>query len=85
MRIWKSDFVLFVISNYSKSKICISEELDLGDVDSGNTIIETTNAAQIGRTVLSKQDYAGVSGNVKIAGHVILNQCGTLLSRKNIK
>ena len=44
--------------------------------------VPTTHAGLTGQPILSKQEYAGVTGNVNISGHVILNQCGTLLTRK---
>ena len=52
------------------------------DNEEVRTNIFTTDAGQQAKNIGFAQDYAGVTGNVKIAGHVILNQCGTLLTRQ---
>ena len=45
--------------------------------------IATTNAAQIPMQIEETvTEYGGTFGNIRIAGHVLLNQCGTLLTRK---
>ena len=45
-------------------------------------MIPTTNQGQLARTIEETSEYAGTFGNIKISGHVMLNQCGTLLTRK---
>jgi predicted GIY-YIG superfamily endonuclease len=45
-------------------------------------LIPTTNAGDSARTIVEETTYGGSFGKITISGHVILNQCGTLLSRK---
>ena len=54
------------------------EEENTDNVD----MIPTTNQGQIARRILANSEYAGSFGNIRVSGHVILNQCGTLLTRK---
>jgi hypothetical protein len=47
--------------------------------------VPTTNASDFVHTITGVTTYGGSFGNITISGHVLLNQCGTLLTRKNIK
>ena len=44
--------------------------------------IPTTNAGREAMQIEQRTEYGGTSNKINIAGHVLLNQCGTLLSRK---
>ena len=44
--------------------------------------IPTTNAGEMAYEIEEETEYGGTFGNIKISGHVLLNQCGTLLTRK---
>ena len=42
--------------------------------------VPTTNAGDTVLAIEEETAYGGSFGNIKISGHVLLNQCGTLLS-----
>ena len=47
--------------------------------------IPTTNAGQVALEVEETvTEYGGTFGNIRISGHVLLNQCRSLLTRKKI-
>ena len=45
-------------------------------------VIPTTNAGEFASPIEEETQYGGTFGNIKISGHVLLSQCGTLLTRK---
>ena len=44
--------------------------------------VPTTHAGEIANEIEETTKYGGTFGNIRISGHVLLNQCGTLLTRK---
>ena len=64
----------FFIMNQNK---CSSDD------DSANFDILTTDAGDIPFEIKEDSTYRGQFGNITISGHVLLNQCGSLLTRKN--
>ena len=66
-------------------------DIDLVNDDVGNkndqnldltSNLPTTNAGELALTIVHETTYAGTFGNMIVSGHVLLNQCGTLLTRK---
>ena len=45
--------------------------------------VEITHIGELASPIEHKSKYGGTFGNIKISSHVLLNQCGTLLTRKN--
>ena len=64
----------------------ISEDDDIGlnrdDEGRVPNVIPTTNAGDIAFVIEEQTRYGGSCDNITVAGHVLLNQCGTLLTRK---
>ena len=58
--------------------------IDDNDMDTNNHLdyIPTTNAGQVAMEIEEQTKYGGSFSNIKVSGHVLLNQCGTLLTRK---
>lgn len=50
--------------------------------DGSNQYIPTTNAGEEAYTIEEETKYGGSEGNIVISGHMMLNQCGSLLTRK---
>ena len=55
---------------------------DEDDIDNIVNTLPTTNAGDLAFPIDHETEYSGTFGNIKIAGSVFLNQCGTLLTRK---
>ena len=61
--------------------------VDIND-DVGNDLmsdlkkVPTTNDGELSEVIDEENKYGGKFGNIGIYGHLILNQCGTLLTRK---
>ena len=55
------------------------------NLDKENKCIEipTTNAGRTAMQTEQTTEYGGTSNKINIVGHVLLNQCGTLLCRKS--
>ena len=71
------DFVMSTLDDINESDTdCIDILEEEGYIDD----IPTTNAGAFATEVEHVTKYGGSFGNIKIAGHVILNQCGTLLT-----
>lgn len=70
----ENDYIDYVVDNL----------LDPGGGDELNelNVIPTTNAGIEALEIDHTTEYAGTHGKYTIDGHVLLNQCGTLLSRK---
>ena len=47
-----------------------------------NYCMPTTNAGEYGLKIRYNDNYSGAFGDIKVSGHVILNQNGSLLTRK---
>lgn len=60
------------------------QTIDDNDMDTNDPMdyIPTTNAGQVAMEINEQTKYGGTYNNIKISGHVLLNQCGTLLTRK---
>ena len=82
----------FVLSSLDPD-IEIEEEEDIGndycravwdgnDIDNMVDTLTTTNTGDLASTIEHETEYGGTFGNIKIAGSVFLNQCGTLLTQK---
>ena len=59
-----------------------SDGIHIVDPEAYGTEIQTTDAGAYAREIEHETKYGGSFGNIRIAGHVILNQCGSLLTRK---
>ena len=57
------------------------EEQDLNNQETP-TIIPTTDSGEIANEIEETTIYGGTQDKLTISGHVILNQCGSLLTRK---
>lgn len=44
--------------------------------------IQTTNAGEYTLDIVHETEYGGTFGNIKISRSILLNQCGTLMTRK---
>ena len=81
----KDDFDEFFVSTIDPD-IDINDTEEIGLPANSNTsqcqVCPTTNAGDTAFTIEETTKYGGTSGKIHIAGHVLLNQCGTLLTRK---
>lgn len=73
----------FVPSTDSPEDHEVQVREDDGRLDIVDTLIETSNAGVIPLLVHTDNENKGVMKDATISGHVILNQCGSLLTRKN--
>ena len=57
------------------------------NMDEVNICVEipTTNAGRAAMQTEQRTEYCGTSNKINIAGHVLLNQCRTLLCRNNMR
>ena len=77
----KDDFDDFLTSTYDPD--IPNTELNDNDEDAFNfDPIPTTNAGEFAYEVSDEMIKSGTFGDMVISGHVLLNQCGTLLTRK---
>jgi hypothetical protein len=79
----RDDFDHFVTSNFDPDVTQIEDDdndIPLGDVE--ENIIPTTDAGEVHYDVDDDMELKGVLGDITINGHTILNQCGSLLTRK---
>eukprot|EP00957_Ditylum_brightwellii_P141874 10808650-Ditylum_brightwellii.AAC.1 len=80
----------FVLSSLDPD-VNIEEEEDIDndnycraedDMDHMINALPATNAVDLAFLIDHQTEYGGTFGNIKIAGSVFLNQCGTLLTWK---
>ena len=48
-----------------------------------SNLISSTNYGEIAHCIDETTIYSGSQGKLKISGHVLLNQCGSFLTRQN--
>ena len=61
--------------------IAVVDDIGLDDQCVSN-VIPTTNSGEVAHYVEETTIYGGSQGKLTISGHVLLNQCGSLLTRK---
>ena len=79
--------MLDILTSSNDSDFHMNKENDTCDANDTDAMVQipTINVGEVEFHVDEETKYGGSLGNYKISGHVLLNQVGTVLTRKKIR